>query len=106
MVTQMVTQIEINPNLRVQGDLTVADLHEDVTGPTPQTGDLVEVYERVSGLAGRGQVVEVDESDGSVTVWVDWAGLRVPRTRAALGVRAVEVVQDVEWSPASFPTAV
>ncbi len=102
----MMTRIEINPNLRVGQSETVADLHEDVSGAAPRVGDPVEVYERVSGLVGRGQITEIDETDGTVTLWVDLAGLRIPRTVAVSGTREIEVGSDITWGRARFPAAV
>jgi hypothetical protein len=75
----MTARIEINPNLRLDGDLTMVDLDEDVEGDL--TGgflELVQVYERESGLTGRGWVSSVDRHERTLTVIVEWAGLAIP----------------------------
>ena len=74
----MSTRIEINPNLRVDGDLTMADLDEDVFGDPPRPMQAVEVFESSSGLVGRGWVTSVDQQERVVTLCVDWANLKLP----------------------------
>jgi hypothetical protein len=74
----MRTRVRINPNLRLNGYLTVADLDEDVIGDIPTGGSFeVEVFEPLSGLSGYGYVVEVDTVERTVTVSVDWTALTV-----------------------------
>lgn len=80
----MISRIQINPNLRVDGGNTVADLDEDVHGATPAAGDPVVVFEPMSGLVGRGWVVEVDHDERHVTVSVDWASLKVTSNNTAI----------------------
>lgn len=84
------TTIQINPNLRVDGDKTMADLDEDVHGPTPQVLDQVIVVEPTSGLAGRGWVTEIDAEERVVTVAVDWSSLRLARNAVLVGAHASE----------------
>lgn len=74
----MKTRVLINPNLRLDGYLTVADLDEDVFGEVPVSGPCeVEVFEPVSGLTGHGYVASVDVVERTVTVSVDWNSLKV-----------------------------
>ncbi|MGL5857394.1 MAG: hypothetical protein ACRC35_03125 [Angustibacter sp.] len=75
-------RVQINPNLRVDRECTIADLDEDVTG-TVQVADEVDVYEPVSGLAGHGRVEQIDVQEREVKLWVAWSTLRVSATRAA-----------------------
>lgn len=75
------TRIQINPNLRLDGELTMVDLDEDVHGALPEPFERVEVYEGVSGIVGIGWVTEVDLQERTVTLVVDWAGLTIPQTR-------------------------
>ncbi len=70
--------VEINPNLRVDGDKTVADLDEDVHGGAPVAGEWVGVFEPQSGLYGEGWVLEVDEVEREVLLGVAWGALRLP----------------------------
>lgn len=74
------TRVEINPNLRVDGDYTIADLDEDVYGDRPMPLETVEVFESTSGLQGRGWVSAVDEAERTVTLLVDWANLDIPKS--------------------------
>src|SRR5665213_2881563 len=78
------TSIEINPNLRVEGDQTIADLDEDVHGPVPRQFEEVAVYERASGLFGRAWVSAVDEEDRTILLTVDWASLTIPGGNVAV----------------------
>jgi hypothetical protein len=81
----MTARVEINPNLRLDGDLTMVDLNEDVEGDlNGGLLELVQVYERESGLTGRGWVSRVDRQDGTLTVIVDWAGLSIPDESATV----------------------
>jgi hypothetical protein len=68
------TRIEIDPNVRVRGQLTFAGF-EDVYGPL-RLGQTVEVYEPESNLVGEGRVVEIDIARQLVILGVDWASLR------------------------------
>ncbi len=72
---------EINPNLRFDQDLTAVDLVDDFVG-TPVIGGLVDVYERTSGLRGRGWVHSIDHENREVIIFVDWANLRLPDASA------------------------
>jgi len=71
-------RVRINPNLRLGRYLTMVDLDEDVAGELPATGPCeVRVYESVSGLTGRGYLVEVDPVGRTATLSVDWAALKL-----------------------------
>ena len=73
----MSTSIGINPNLRLgDGNVTVADLEEDVLGDPPVKEAEVQVRVDRAGLVGRGWVENVDESEGTVLVRVAWGSLR------------------------------
>lgn len=82
------TRIEINPNLRVDGDCTIASLDDDVYGARPKVLETVEVFESTSGLQGRGWVREIDLDDRTVTLIVDWANLDIPSTHSVSTPRA------------------
>ncbi len=84
------TTIQINPNLRVDGDKTMADLDDDVHGEAPHLFDQVVVVEPMSGLVGRGWVTEVDEVERTVTLAVDWSSLRVARNAVLVGAHPSE----------------
>ena len=60
------TGIEINPNLRIDRDCTIAHLDDDVYGEPPTILQTVEVFESSSGLQGRGWVSEIDEDERTV----------------------------------------
>jgi hypothetical protein len=80
----MITKIQINPNLRLSGDLTMVDLDEDVVGPLRSKFQDVEVFEPTSGLRGRGWLVDIDPVERTATIAVDWAQLVLPQgTQAA-----------------------
>ncbi len=86
----MTISVQINPNLRVAGDCTVADLDEDVHGWSPIHGRLmsgveVTVYEPHSGLIGRGWLVDVDEVERTVTIKVEWGQLQLPANTTLSG---------------------
>ena len=69
------TRIEIDLNVRVRGNWTLAGL-EDADGPV-RAGDMVEVFEQESGLVGKGQIQEIDVDRGLIYLSVDWKSLRV-----------------------------
>lgn len=69
------TRVEIDLNVRARGDWTFSGL-EDADGPV-EVGDVVEVYETESGLAGLGRVEEVDMVSRLVYLSVDWSALHV-----------------------------
>lgn len=69
------TRVEIDLNVRMRGDWTFSGL-EDANGPV-EVGDVVEVYETESGLAGLGRVEEVDMVSRLVYLSVDWSALHV-----------------------------
>jgi hypothetical protein len=66
--------VQIDPNIRVRGQLTFAGL-EDVTGPLA-VGQTVEVIEPESDLIGTGRVVEIDPARSLVYLGVDWSSLQ------------------------------
>jgi hypothetical protein len=68
------TRIEIDPNVRVRGQLTFAGL-EDVYGPL-RLGQTVEVFEPEGDIVGEGRVVEIDIARQLVILGVNWASLR------------------------------
>jgi hypothetical protein len=76
-----VTRVEIDLNVRVRGNWTFSGL-EDADGPLV-VGEIVEVYERESGFAGRGRVEEVDEQRRVVFLSVDWGSLRAADVHTA-----------------------
>jgi hypothetical protein len=76
----MRTRIEINPNLRIDGDLTIVDLDEDVYGEEPGIFEAVEVFEPASGMVGKGWVTAIDRVERTITLTVDWANLSIPET--------------------------
>lgn len=65
---------EIDPNVRVKHNWTFTDF-EDVYG-VPAVGDKVMVFERESGLIGRGRVREVDTAKRLVYISVNWSKLK------------------------------
>lgn len=76
----MKTRIAIDPNIRVRGNGTYAGF-EDADGPLV-VGDIVEVFEPESGLAGQGNVADVDNERELVYLSVEWASLKPrPETR-------------------------
>lgn len=77
----MASRIQINPNLRLDDHLTMADLDEDVFGDTPAIGELVEVFEPESGIVGRGWVAAVDQDERTISIVVEWGSLTIPNTR-------------------------
>lgn len=97
------TRVEINPNLRVEGDCTIAHLDEDVYGDRPRMLETVEVFESTSGLQGRGWVTEIDEGERTVTLIVDWANLDIPKTHSLSTPRA-DLTNRWLPSPVRWPT--
>lgn len=74
----MTARVEINPNLRLDGDYTMVDLDEDVEGDLQGSLlELVQVYAPGSGLVGRGWVTKIDRRERTVTVLVEWSGLSI-----------------------------
>lgn len=69
-----VTRVEIDPNVRVHGNLGRAGL-EDADGPLT-VGQDVTVYEPESGLTGPGRVVRIDTDKQLVFLAVQWSELR------------------------------
>lgn len=70
----MLTEILIDPNVRVEGNLTFSGF-EDVEGDVPNEGDYVVVREPESDLSTLGRVRRVDYSDKLVYLDVDWKTL-------------------------------
>jgi hypothetical protein len=70
----MTARVAIDLNVRVRSDETYAGF-EDVDGGLAP-GDLVEVYERETGLRGSARVTKVDNKRQLVFLAVDWPSLR------------------------------
>ncbi|KZS82297.1 hypothetical protein A4G29_12265 [Mycobacterium kansasii] len=68
------TEIMIDPNVRVGGGLTFSG-YEDVRGPMPVAGQQVLVREPEANLVAVGLVDHIDESDRLIYITVDWAQL-------------------------------
>lgn len=73
----MTARVAIDLNVRVRGNETYAGF-EDVDGGLAP-GDLVEVYERETGLRGSARVTKVDNQRQLVFLAVDWPSLREHR---------------------------
>jgi hypothetical protein len=72
----MTTRVAIDRRVRVRGDQAYAGF-EDFDG-VPVPGAPVEVCDRETGLAGPGQVAEVDTEREQVSLAVDWSQLSAP----------------------------
>lgn len=72
--TARLVRVEIDPNIRVLGNLTRAGL-EDADGPLTAGQDVI-VYESESGLTGPGRVARIDHTNRLVYLAVDWWALR------------------------------
>lgn len=73
----MSVSIAIDPNLRVEGNATIAGF-EDVLGGTVgnlANGMTVEVFEPESGLVGVGRVMEIDQTRRLIHLGVEWTTL-------------------------------
>jgi hypothetical protein len=82
------TEIMIDPNVRVSGGLTFSG-YEDVRGPMPAEGQQVLVREPEANLVAIGIVDRIDEEDRLIYVAVDWAQLapdQLPTPDEFLGV--------------------
>jgi len=81
MATQYVrqprTRVEIDLNVRVRGNDTFVGF-EDLSGPVA-VGEVVEVYESESGVAGEGRFTEIDGDRELVYLSVDWPSLKEQR---------------------------
>ena len=73
-VRQQRTRVEIDLNVRVRGNGTFVGF-EDLSGPVA-VGEIVEVYESESGVAGEGRVTEIDGDRELVYLSVDWPSLK------------------------------
>ena len=69
------TEIMIDPNVRVEGDLTFSGF-EDVRGAMPTVGQRVLVREPESNLVASGTVARVDSDDSLIYIRVEWGSLR------------------------------
>lgn len=69
----MLTKIEINPNLRLDHELTMVSLKGDVEGPI-KIGDIVDVYESASRMEGKAVVRKIEGDD--VVLRVAWDSLK------------------------------
>jgi hypothetical protein len=68
------TEIMIDPNVRVSGGLTFSG-YEDVRGPMPSRGQQVLVREPEANLVAIGTVDHIDENDRLIYIAVDWTQL-------------------------------
>lgn len=68
-------RVEIDPNIRVHGQLTYTGF-EDCSEPVYEN-EIVEVYESEAGLHGQGTVWGVDADKEIVYIYVDWKRLTV-----------------------------
>jgi hypothetical protein len=76
-VQQPRTRVEIDLNVRVRGNDTFVGF-EDLSGPVA-VGEIVEVYESESGVAGEGRVTEIDGDAELVYLSVDWPSIKEER---------------------------
>lgn len=67
-------RVEIDPNIRVRGNQTLAD-YGDADGPL-SVGQPVRVHESEAGIVGDGVVTELDPEKRLAVLRVDWASLR------------------------------
>lgn len=72
------TEIMIDPNVRVAGDLTFSGF-EDVLGPMPTVGQTVLAREPEANLVATGVVTRVDRADELVYIAVNWSELAPDR---------------------------
>lgn len=72
------TEIMIDPNVRVSGGLTFSGF-EDVRGPMPTQGKQVLVREPEANLVALGVVDHIDENDRLIYIAVDWSQLAPDR---------------------------
>lgn len=70
--------VRINPNLRLDGDLTMVDLDEDVENGPLVTMARVEV--RGDALVGHGTVIAIHDYERAAYIWVNWEELRLDDT--------------------------
>lgn len=68
------TEIMIDPNVRVSGGLTFSG-YEDVRGPMPVAGQQVLVREPEANLVAVGTIDHFDVNDRLIYVAVDWTQL-------------------------------
>lgn len=67
-------RVEIDLNIRVRGNWTLADIGDADEPVVP--GQAVEVFEPESGVVGVGRIEEVDPERRLLFLSVDWASLR------------------------------
>lgn len=72
----MTVRVRIDPNVRVRGNMTYADVDDDVFGGDARIGHEVEVFEEEAGIVGRGRICEIDRQTNLVYLWVNWASLK------------------------------
>jgi hypothetical protein len=68
------TLVEIDPNVRVEGNLTYSGF-EDVCGSFPVVGQRVRVIEPESELGSTATVIKIDEDRSLIYLDVDWGGM-------------------------------
>jgi hypothetical protein len=76
----MRSRVRIDLNVRVRGNGTYTGL-EDVFGPIA-VGDIVEIFEPESSLAGPGRITDIDFETRLVYLTVEWASLRETDSKA------------------------
>lgn len=89
------TRVQIDLNVRVRGNGTFAGL-DDASGPVA-VGDVVEVYESESGLAGEGTVTEIDGDRELIFLSLDWAALKVAPADAGTRCTACRKTYGKGW---------
>src|SRR5674476_562173 len=74
----MTTEIRIDPNVRVEGNMTYAGYEDllNVTEP-PKVGEVVLVRETESDIVGWATVARVDPLTKLIYLSLDWAALRL-----------------------------
>lgn len=72
--------IAIDPNLRIDGNATLAGFEDVMSGSVSELGDgmPVEVREPESGVVGDGQIIHIDQAKRLIQVAVDWKSLHLP----------------------------
>lgn len=71
--------IAIDPNLRIEGNNTLAGFEDVVVGSLDdlQGGLPVEVREVESGIVGDGQILRIDRARRLIELSVDWKSLHL-----------------------------
>lgn len=83
-------RIEIDPNLRVRGNQTIAGF-EDIYDGQPIVGERCAVFEREAALLGHGWITAIDDAESLIYIDVVWSSLRIIANRGNPLVRPVSV---------------